>query len=378
MYRFAQKMTNKFKKKVNQSRKNVQVKPVIETQNPIIPQNVFAENVNVAPERERIYDNEKEFNKNNFDILQNRIRSFKKYKELDVKKNKKDRRLLNYGASMRENLLYVTLKDLNKEIENKSAINFYRSYILSGTIITVTGVISAALASTVILAPLAAVVGVVSSKVNDYIQTKYLWTTNKKYSFSDTDLETFMNVSKLYYRILLSPFLNKVLKKHTLLFKYGNYASNVIKKNPNKHQEILAHNWEQENAFNEEYNISGWVEHQMVQSVEKLSNVIEKIYSLDLVLDKIQFQELYNLFMSHFNQTKLLIDLYQTKYDVLQWRKDIEEKEKQIALDSTKHIKDEFENIIRKPQISGWFSRDLTSKYKLNKTDLIKVLELMK
>ena len=279
---------------------------------------------------------------------------------------------------MRENLLYVTLKDLNKEIENKSAINFYRSYILSGTIITVTGVISAALASTVILAPLAAVVGVVSSKVNDYIQTKYLWTTNKKYSFSDTDLETFMNVSKLYYRILLSPFLNKVLKKHTLLFKYGNYASNVIKKNPNKHQEILAHNWEQENAFNEEYNISGWVEHQMVQSVEKLSNVIEKIYSLDLVLDKIQFQELYNLFMSHFNQTKLLIDLYQTKYDVLQWRKDIEEKEKQIALDSTKHIKDEFENIIRKPQISGWFSRDLTSKYKLNKTDLIKVLELMK
>jgi hypothetical protein len=373
MYRFAKKFTNKFKKKVHsQTKKNTPPNVSFRTLNPMIPPN------EILPENVEVPEQNKEFNKSNYAILQNQIRSYKKYKELDVKKNKKNTRLLNYGASTRENLMYTTLQDLNKEIENKAAINFYRSYILSGTIITLTGVISTALASTVILAPLAAVVGVVSSKMNSYIQTKYLWTTNNKDSFSDIDLETFMNVSKLYYRILLSPFLNKVLKKHTLLFKYGNYAVDVIKKNPNKHQEIIAKNWDDDKVFDEEYNISGWVEHQIVHSVERLSNVIEKIYALNLVSDKVQFQELYNLFMSHFNQTQILIDLYQTKYDVLKWRNDIEEKEKQVAIDSTAHIKEEFESIIQNSKIKQWFSRSTTDKYRLNKTDLNKVLELMK
>jgi hypothetical protein len=383
MYRFAQKMTNRFKRKVhNRSKRNEPANRLnVQTINPMIPENqILPENIQPVEDIEPVKPVEENivFNKNDMSILKHKIKSYKKYKQLDVKRNKKDTRILNYGISRREKIIYTTLTELNADIKNKSAVNFYRSYILGGTIIAVTSLISTALASTIILAPLAIVVGGISSKLNDYIQNKYLWVTNSKDSFSDTDLETFMNVTKLYYRILLSPFLNKVLKKHTLLFKYGNYASNIIKKNPGKHQEILAKNWDDEKEFDEEYNISGWVEHQIVYSVERLSNVIERIYTLDMVKDKIKFQELYNLFMSHFNQSKLLIDLYQTKYDVLEWRNDIETKEKQVAIDSTKHIIGEFDKIVHTSRINDWFSTKTSDSYKLNKTDLNKVLEVMK
>jgi len=374
MLQFARKMTNKFKRKAHSKSKRNDNKPHNFQQaiNPLIPSNeILPENVTVPNEN-------KEFNKNNYGILRRYINSQKKQKQFDEKKNQKEKRLLNYGASTRENLIYVTLQELNREIGNKAAVNFYRSVILTGTMVTVTGLISTALAATVILAPLAAVVGVVSTKLNDYLQTKYLWTTNKKDSFSDIDLETLMNVSKLYYRILLSPFLVKVLKKHAMLFKHGNYALGVIKRHPNRHQEVIAQNWENEKQFDEEYNISGWVEHQMVHSVERLSNVVEKIYELDLVTGKTQFQELYNLFMAHLTQTKLFIELHQTSYDVLQWRSDIEEKEKQVAIESAKLINEEFDRISQSSNIRHWFSRATTDRYRLNKTDLHKVLELMK
>jgi len=333
------------------------------------------ENVHLEPRDHPVIN----LNKNNVAILKKKIQSYKKYDQLNIKRNKSNTRVLDYGISGKERLIYTTLQDLNKEIGNKSAVNYYRGIILGGTIITVTGLISTALATTIVLAPLAAVLGVVSSKLNDYIQNKYLWTINSKDSFSDVDLETFMNVSKLYYRILLSPFLNKVLKKHMRLFKHGNYALDIIKKNPNKHQSILRQNREDEKLFDEEYNISGWVEHQIVNAVERLSNVIEQIYALNLVNDKIKFQALYNLFMSHYNQTLLLIELYQTKYDHLEWRHDIEIKEKEITIESTKHIKEEFEkHIVKNSKVKHWFSRSTVDTYKLNKTDLNKVMELMK
>jgi hypothetical protein len=69
------------------------------------------------------------------------------------------------------------------------------------------------------------------------------------------------------------------------------------------------------------------------------------------------------------------MDLYHTKFDHVEWRETIESKEKQIYIDSVEIMKTNLKQNKYKQRVS-WFST--TSKYKINESDLIKVLEFMK
>jgi hypothetical protein len=231
-------------------------------------------------------------------------------------------------------------------MEKTSKYNFYKSIILTATLAATTGAIDFVLGSSIVFAPLIAVVSLFSYKLNQYVQSKHLWVTDSTNSFNERDVEILLNMINLYYRIFSSPFVNPLFKEHML--RETNLKDFLIL------EELIEGTREVKDITNanilqiyqsiqklkrrHKNKMSVWTVHRVMECSYKLSNIMEEIWELNFIKDKVKFYELFNLFMTYFHILEIMIQLHHNKVDNLEWMLKCEEFEKEIEHDKINKI----------------------------------------
>jgi hypothetical protein len=274
-------------------------------------------------------------------------------------------------------------KDLINDMKTMGKYNLYKSVILTSTIVATTASLDIVLGSTIILAPLIPIFSGFMYKVNDYIQSKYLWKTGAN-SFNEYDIETLINILNMYIRLLSSPIVKPLFKERSLF--EGNFRDYMILKsivdgkiNENDPSVTI----ETRNIYSaikkfksrHDKKISVWNVLKIIDYSKKISYIIEEITNLNLIHDKIKFTGLFNLFISYYNILEMTINIHHTNLDNIEWMIEIEKLEKKITRDKVEIISN-IEYSIKQNKKNPWFRNKKETSYDISSHDIMKLAEL--
>jgi hypothetical protein len=274
-------------------------------------------------------------------------------------------------------------KILINDMKTMGKYNLYKSVILTSTIVATTASLDFVLGSTIILAPLIPIFTGFMMKVNEYIQSKYLWQTSLN-SFNEYDIETLINILNMYIRLLSSPIVKPLFKERSLFegnFKDYMILKSIIDGEINEHDTSVTIEirdiYHAIKKFKSRHNkkISIWNVFKIIDYSKKISYIIEEITSLNLINDKIKFTGLFNLFISYYNILEMTINIHHTYIDNLEWMIEIEKLEKKIARDKVEIITN-IEYSIKQKKKHPWFRIKKETSYDISAHDIIKLAEL--
>jgi hypothetical protein len=275
-------------------------------------------------------------------------------------------------------------KNLIEDMKTMGKYNFYKSIILTSTIVSTTAALDFVLGSTIILTPLVAVFSGFMLRLNDYVQGKYLWQTGAN-SFTEQDVETLLNMLNMYIRILSSPIIKPLFQERSLFEgKFNDYLvlKSIIDGNVDENDASVSDDIR--NIYNaikkfkdrHDKKISVWNVFKIMDYSKKITFVIEQITDLNLIKDKLKFTDLFNLFTSYYNILEMMINIHHTKIDNIDWMLEIEKLEKKIARDKLKIMMD-IQYSIKQKKRNPWFRIKKESSYDISRQEIIKLAELI-
>ena len=275
-------------------------------------------------------------------------------------------------------------KDLIEDMKTMGKYNFYKSIILTSSIVSTTAALDFVLGSTIILTPLVAVFSGFMLRLNDYVQGKYLWQTSAN-SFTEQDIETLLNMLNMYIRILSSPIVKPLFQERSLFEgKFNDYMvlksiiEGTIDENDSSVSDEIRDIYSAIKKFKNRHDkkISVWNVFKIMDYSKKITFVIEQITDLNLIKDKLKFTDLFNLFVSYYNILEMTINIHHTKIDTIDWMLEIENLEKKIARDKLKIMMD-IQYSIKQKKRNPWFRIKKETSYDISRQEIIKLAELI-